>query len=100
MKQSLFTKYLNDLLNVEQFAGKDFCPNGLLVDATGDPDHKIEKVVTGVSLRDALIEKAIEAKADAIVVHHPNGFWKCRRSSWGHQHPRRRCRAIRGFGVL
>ena len=75
MKQSLFTKYLNDLLNVEQFAGKDFCSNGLLVDATGDPDHKIENVVTGVSLRDALIAKAIEAKADAIVVHHPNGFW-------------------------
>lgn len=75
MKQKLFTKYLNELLKVDLFDGKDFCPNGLLADATGDPDHKIETVVTGVSLREALIEKAIEEHADALVVHHPNGFW-------------------------
>ena len=54
---------------------KDYCPNGLLVDADGDPAAEISKVVTGVSLRHDLIDAAVAAKAQAIVVHHPNWFW-------------------------
>ena len=69
-----FEYRLNRLLEKDTF--NDFCPNGLLVDSTGNPNRKIEKVVTGVSLREALIDEAIGRKADAIIVHHPNGFWK------------------------
>lgn len=54
---------------------KDGCPNGLIVDAEGDNRADIERVVTGVSLRDELIDAAIERGAKAIVVHHPNGWW-------------------------
>lgn len=53
----------------------DFCPNGLIVDSTGHTGHPVFKVVTGVSLRDQLIDEAVRRDADAIIVHHPNGFW-------------------------
>ena len=65
-----FSFWLDNLLLPESF--KDYCVNGLCVEA-GD---KVTKVVTGVSFRDRLIEKAIDEGADAILVHHPNGFWK------------------------
>ena len=64
---------LNELLRPQDF--KDFCPNGLIVDAVGDKKHKISKVVTGVSLRKELIQRAIRKGADVLFVHHPNGFW-------------------------
>jgi len=64
---------LDNLLHTSDF--KDFCQNGLLVDSTGNPNHKITKIVTGVSLRSSLIDEAIKRKAQAIIVHHPNGFW-------------------------
>ncbi|EWH12358.1 NIF3 protein [Catenovulum agarivorans DS-2] len=49
----------------------DYCPNGLQVDC----NKPINKVVTGVSATQALIDAAIEANADAILVHH-GYFWK------------------------
>ena len=55
---------------------EDYCQTGLLVDAKGDPDAEIKTVITGVSLRKELILRAIKEKADAIIVHHPNGWWK------------------------
>lgn len=61
--------YLADLLEIDAF--KDYCPNGLQV--TGKT--KIERVVSGVTACQALIEKAISLKADAILVHH-GYFWK------------------------
>ncbi len=64
---------LDNLLHTSDF--KDFCQNGLLVDSTGNPNHKITKIVTGVSLRSSLIDEAIKRKAQAIIVHHPDGFW-------------------------
>ncbi|GHE83670.1 Nif3-like dinuclear metal center hexameric protein [Thalassotalea profundi] len=64
-----FEKQLNQLLKPEQI--KDFCPNGLQVEGK----NEIKKVITGVTATQALIEKAIEEKADAIVVHH-GYFWK------------------------
>jgi dinuclear metal center YbgI/SA1388 family protein len=61
--------YLNDLLRISHF--KDYCPNGLQVQGKFD----IKTLVTGVTASLALIEKAVEAKADAILVHH-GWFWK------------------------
>ena len=74
MKFSEFDSNLNNLLMPWKF--DDFCPNGCLVDPFLGDNHQVKKVVTGVSLRDDLIDRAIKAKADVIVVHHPNGFWK------------------------
>ena len=64
---------LNSWLQPAMF--KDYCPNGLLIDAVGGGDSEISKVVTGVSLRHDLIDAAVDAGAQAIVVHHPNWFW-------------------------
>lgn len=50
---------------------KDYCPNGLQVEGRS----KIKKIVTGVTASQALIDKAVELKADALLVHH-GYFWK------------------------
>lgn len=69
MLRETFEKSLNELLKPELI--KDFCPNGLQVQG-GD---EIKKVITGVTATQALIDRAIEEGADAIVVHH-GYFWK------------------------
>lgn len=63
------TQFCDDYLEASAF--KDYAPNGLQVDG-GQP---ICSVVTGVTACEALIDAAIEAKADAIIVHH-GYFWK------------------------
>lgn len=60
---------LDDVLQPAQF--KDFCPNGLQVE--GRPE--VHTLVSGVTASLALIEAAIAAKADAILVHH-GLFWR------------------------
>lgn len=50
---------------------KDYAPNGLQVEGS----QTISKIVTGVTASQALIDKAIELGADAILVHH-GYFWK------------------------
>lgn len=50
---------------------KDYAPNGLQVEGKAE----ITKIVTGVTASQALIEKAIELQADALLVHH-GYFWK------------------------
>ncbi|MEO7400556.1 MAG: Nif3-like dinuclear metal center hexameric protein [Polaromonas sp.] len=50
---------------------KDYGPNGLQVEGRG----RIEKIVSGVTASRALIEAAIDARADAIFVHH-GLFWR------------------------
>ena len=62
-------EWCNDYLKVNEF--KDYCPNGLQVDA----DTPIQKIVTGVTATQNLIEAAIQQNADAILVHH-GYFWK------------------------
>lgn len=57
------------LLQPAQF--RDFGPNGLQVE--GRPE--VRKIVSGVTASLALIEAAIDAKADAIFVHH-GLFWR------------------------
>ena len=59
---------LNHLL--EPHAIKDYCPNGLQVEGR----ERIRKVVTGVTASQALIDAAVAAEADAILVHH-GYFW-------------------------
>lgn len=70
MDLSFISAWLDDLLDPKSF--NDYCVNGLCVEAS----DKVSKIVTGVSLRDQLIDAAIAEKADCIIVHHPNGFWK------------------------
>ncbi|WP_105902467.1 Nif3-like dinuclear metal center hexameric protein [Vibrio gangliei] len=50
---------------------KDYCPNGLQVEGK----QEVKKIITGVTASQALIEAAIAADADAILVHH-GYFWK------------------------
>ena len=61
--------YLEQLLKPSQI--KDYAPNGLQIQGA----EKITKVVTGVTASQALIDRAIEEKADGIIVHH-GYFWK------------------------
>ena len=63
------TQFCDDYLSSAAF--KDYCPNGLQVDG-GRP---ITRIVTGVTACEALIDAAIAAEADAIMVHH-GYFWK------------------------
>ena len=80
MKIKDFSKALNKTVMttdiIMRLDKEDFCPAGILVDASWGEKDEIKKVVTGVGLRISLIEKAIETGADAIIVHHPNCFWK------------------------
>ena len=62
-------EYTNALLVVENFS--DYCPNGLQVE--GRPE--VQRLVTGVTACMELVEAAIAAQADAILVHH-GYFWK------------------------
>jgi dinuclear metal center YbgI/SA1388 family protein len=61
--------YTNTLLAVGRF--QDYCPNGLQVE--GKPE--VGLLVSGVTACQALIEAAIAAGADAVLVHH-GYFWK------------------------
>lgn len=49
----------------------DYCPNGLQVE--GRPN--VQRIVSGVTASQALIDAAIEAEADVLLVHH-GYFWK------------------------
>jgi len=61
--------YLFDYLSVAEF--KDYCPNGLQVEGKLEINH----IVAGVTASQDLIDRAIEQKADAVLVHH-GYFWK------------------------
>jgi len=61
--------YLTDFLQPWQM--KDYCPNGLQVEGK----ESIQKIVTGVTASQALLDAAIESHADALIVHH-GYFWK------------------------
>lgn len=75
-------KYLAQLLEVPRF--RDYCPNGLQVE--GKP--QIGCLVTGVTASLALIEAALDLKADAILVHH-GYFWRDENPCIvGHRHRR------------
>jgi len=69
IKRNDLMQYLNELLQPEKC--KDYCPNGLQVEGS----ESINKIVTGVTASQALVERAIEEGADAILVHH-GYFWR------------------------
>ncbi|MEH0668200.1 Nif3-like dinuclear metal center hexameric protein [Vibrio owensii] len=62
-------KILNEKLSPQLI--KDYAPNGMQVEGKSEIKH----VVTGVTASQALIDKAIELEADALLVHH-GYFWK------------------------
>lgn len=66
---STLTRTLDQLLRPGDF--RDYCPNGLQVEGRAE----IKRLITGVTASQALIEAAIEAEADAILVHH-GYFWQ------------------------
>lgn len=69
MELNLLVAELANFLQVGKF--QDYCPNGLQVE--GRP--QVRRIVSGVTASQALIEAAIEADADAILVHH-GYFWR------------------------
>lgn len=64
MELNLLVAELANFLQVGKF--QDYCPNGLQVE--GRP--QVRRIVSGVTASQALIEAAIEADADAVLVHH------------------------------
>lgn len=69
MKREELLNYLEELLEPGKF--RDYCPNGLQVEGRSE----IGRIVTGVTASQALLDAAIERRADAILVHH-GYFWK------------------------
>lgn len=62
-------KFLDTELQSDKI--RDYCPNGLQVEGKAH----ISRLVTGVTASQALLDAAVSANADAILVHH-GYFWK------------------------
>ncbi len=60
---------VNSELNVAAF--QDYAPNGLQVEGRTD----VQRIVTGVTACQLLLDKAVVLQADAVLVHH-GWFWK------------------------
>lgn len=69
MERSRLQSYLDTLLECGRF--KDYCPNGLQVEGRAE----VRRVLCGVTASLALIERAVEMEADALLVHH-GWFWR------------------------
>jgi dinuclear metal center YbgI/SA1388 family protein len=69
VNRDALSRYLASYLDVRKF--KDVAPNGLQVEGT----PMIHKIIVGVTANHMLIDAAINARADAILVHH-GLFWK------------------------
>src|SRR5574343_220959 len=69
MKREELMNYLESLLQPGLF--KDYCPNGLQVEGRDE----VRRVVAGVTASQALLDAAVAAKADAVLVHH-GYFWR------------------------
>lgn len=63
-------RFCSELLTSSSF--EDYCPNGLQVDAGV---QQVQRVVTGVSASQALIDQAVSWQADLLLVHH-GYFWR------------------------
>lgn len=61
--------YTDTFLDSDRFT--DYCPNGLQVEGRA----QVQRLVSGVTASLALVEAAIEAGADALLVHH-GYFWR------------------------
>lgn len=69
MDRQALSAYLDQLLPAA--AVDDYCPNGLQLEGRAD----IRRLVSGVTASQALIDAAVDAGADALLVHH-GLFWK------------------------
>lgn len=69
MKLNQLVSYLNRELAIQNY--RDYCPNGLQVEGKAE----VQRIITGVTACQDLIDVAIEKEADAILVHH-GYFWK------------------------
>lgn len=67
--RNVIVQFLADELKTS--AIQDYCPNGLQVEGTA----RISTIVSGVTASQALIDMAVELKADALLVHH-GYFWR------------------------
>ena len=63
--------YLDELLTPYLF--RDYCPNGLQIAG----HENVERLVTGVTAYQELIDAAIEAKADTLLFHHGSCSFCC-----------------------
>jgi dinuclear metal center YbgI/SA1388 family protein len=61
--------YCNTLLAADAF--NDYCPNGLQVEGA----QQVQRIVTGVTASQDLLDAAVAAQADLLLVHH-GYFWK------------------------
>jgi dinuclear metal center YbgI/SA1388 family protein len=69
MKIKELLDYTGQLLMVERF--RDYCPNGLQVEGRTE----IHRIVSGVTASMDLLEAALAADADMVLVHH-GYFWR------------------------
>jgi dinuclear metal center YbgI/SA1388 family protein len=69
MQTSELLDYTGRLLEVSRF--RDYCPNGLQVEGRGET----RRLATAVTASLAVLERAIAAGADSLLVHH-GYFWK------------------------
>lgn len=68
-KRTDILQTLSQWLSPDDF--QDYCPNGLQVEG----GEEVNRIVTGVTASQALIDAAVDAGADMILVHH-GYFWK------------------------
>lgn len=69
MKNTELEQLINEKLGSGAFS--DYAPNGLQVEGR----ETVQKIVTGVTASQALIDEAVRQQADAVIVHH-GYFWK------------------------
>lgn len=69
MNREELVSYLDQVLESMKF--DDYSPNGLQVEGR----QTIERIVTGVTASQALLDEAVQRNADAVLVHH-GYFWK------------------------
>lgn len=69
VNREVLAQYLATELQIARY--RDYCPNGVQVE--GRPEIKL--IVSGVTASLALLEQALDAKADAVLVHH-GYFWR------------------------
>ena len=63
-------RFCNELLDSSSF--EDYCPNGLQVDSGF---RQAQRLVTGVTASQALIDEAVSWQSDLLLVHH-GYFWR------------------------
>lgn len=69
MRNSELEAVINQQLNVAAF--QDYAPNGLQVEGR----ENVQRIITGVTASQALLDVAVAQRADAVLVHH-GYFWK------------------------